>query len=70
MDEPRRLSDKIVAAHAQACEQGKADVARHLLAALESELSAFGGPGAEEQRSVDETIAAAYQRQRRLDAHA
>jgi hypothetical protein len=68
MEGPRRLSDKIVSAHEQACEQGKTDVAQHLLAALESELSAFGGVNAQEKREVDEMVAAAYERQRRLDA--
>lgn len=68
MEEPRRLSDKIALAHQQACEQGKRDVAQHLLEALESELSAFGGPEAVERRSVDEMIAAAYARQRELDS--
>jgi hypothetical protein len=66
MDEPRRLSDKIAAAHAQACDQGKRDVARHLLAALETELSGFGGRDANERRAVDDMVAAAYQRQRGL----
>lgn len=66
MEEPRRLSDKIAAAHAQACEQDKTPVAAHLLAALESELSSYGGESAEEKRTVDEMIAAAYARQRQL----
>lgn len=59
---PRRLSDKIVLAHEQACEQNKPEVARALLQALELELSAFGG-GATEHRDVDEAVAAAYARQ-------
>lgn len=63
----RRLSDKIAFAHEQACEQGKADVARHLLQALELELSAYGS--ALDQRSVDSMIEAAFARQQRLDAH-
>ena len=67
MTHPRRLSDKIVAAHEQACAQDKIVVARHLLAALEAELSGFGGPDATETRLVDEAIAAAYERQRALD---
>jgi len=64
MDEPRRLSDKIAAAHAHACDQGKQGVAQHLLAALETELSSFGGRDAAEKRSVDDMVAAAYERQR------
>ena len=70
MEGPRRLSDKIALAHAQACDQGKREVAQHLLEALESELSAFGGRDAVERRSVDEMIAAAYARQRQLDSPA
>lgn len=65
-EQPRRLSDKIAVAHQQACEQGKADVARHLLQALELELSAHGGTT--DPRSVDSMIEAAFTRQQRLDA--
>lgn len=67
MNEPRRLSDKIVSAHEQACAQGKRSVAQHLLSALEAELSAFGGRNAEEKREVDEMVTAAYARQRDMD---
>jgi len=67
MTEPRRLSDKIAAAHEQACAQNKMTVAKHLLAALEAELSSFGGPDAVESRLVDDAIAAAYERHRQLD---
>lgn len=62
----QRLSDKIIAAHEQACAQDKPEVARHLLQALELELSSHGGPKAEE-REVDEAIQAAFARQRSLD---
>ncbi|SDG45768.1 hypothetical protein SAMN05216241_1143 [Limimonas halophila] len=65
-DEPRRLGDKIVRAHEQAYEQGKADVARALLRALELELSSFGS--APEQREADAEIQAAFQRQQELDS--
>lgn len=65
-EHPRRLSDKIAAAHEQACDQGKAEVARHLLQALELELSAHGGTT--DHRSVDSMIEAAFTRQQRLDA--
>ncbi|RDD61494.1 hypothetical protein [Ferruginivarius sediminum] len=64
-EQPRRLSDKIAAAHEQACNQGKADVARSLLHALELELSAHGG--APEKRTIDEAIESAFTRQRLLD---
>lgn len=66
---PRRLSDRIVGAHEQACAQGKAEVARALLQALELELSAIGG-GMPEHRDVDEAVAAAYTRQRTLEGEA
>jgi len=65
-EQPRRLGDKIVRAHEQACEQGKADVARALLRALELELSGFGN--APEQREADAEIQAAFERQQRLDS--
>jgi hypothetical protein len=65
----QRLSDKILAAHAQACEQGKPEVARLLLQALEIELSHRGGPKPEE-RSVDPALEAAFRRQKTLDASA
>lgn len=67
MTDLRRLSDKIVEAHEQACAQGKAEVARHLLQALELELSAFGGRNAQEQRDFDQAVEDAYARQRKLD---
>lgn len=67
---PRRLSDKIVLAHEQACEQGKPEVARVLLQALELELSAFGGGQATEHRDVDEAVAAAYARQQAAESSA
>jgi len=63
----QRLSDKIIAAHEQACDQNKAEVARHLLQALELELSSSGGPKAEE-RAVDDAIRAAFERQQALDS--
>lgn len=62
----QRLSDKIVAAHEQACSQGKVEVARHLLQALELELSARGGADGDD-REVDAAVEAAFQRQRELD---
>jgi hypothetical protein len=61
----QRLSDKIIAAHEQACAQGKAEVARHLLQALELELSAIGG-AQDEARDVDADVEAAFRRQQAL----
>lgn len=62
----QRLSDKIAAAHQQACAQNKSDVARHLLQALELELSSHGGPKRDE-RAVDDAIRCAFERQQELD---
>lgn len=62
----QRLSDKIIAAHEQACQQGKPEVARHLLQALELELSSIGGPK-DDERTVDDAIRAAFERQKTLD---
>lgn len=62
MDKRRRLSDKIIEAHAQACDEGKLDVADALLRALEVDASAVGGrPGADKRKST-EVLEAAYQR--------
>ncbi len=49
----RRLSDKIIAAHAQACEEDKMDVADVLLQALEVDLSAIGGAKSENRQSIE-----------------
>jgi hypothetical protein len=43
MESHRRLSDRILEAHMQACEVGRTDVAECLLRALELEITAFGG---------------------------
>jgi len=50
----RRLSDKIVDAHAKACEEGRMDVADLLLQALEMELSAIGGQKSENRGGIEE----------------
>lgn len=55
MNVRRRLSDKIIDAHQQACDEGKLEVADALLKALEVDLSAIGGtPGADQRRSTEE----------------
>jgi len=64
-EEPRRLGDKIARAHEQAYEQGKSEVARGLLRALELELSHHGK--APEQRDSDPLIRQAYLLQAELD---
>jgi hypothetical protein len=47
----RRLSDKILAAFNQACEQKQVDTAEHLLRALELSLTRYGGQNASDKRS-------------------
>lgn len=46
----RRLSDKILAAFNQACEQGQIETAEHLLRALELSLTRYGGHNAADKR--------------------
>ena len=43
METQRRLSDRILEAHMQACKVGRTDVAECLLRALALEITAFGG---------------------------
>ncbi len=59
-DQDRRLSDKIMTAHAQACTEGKRDVAEALLKALEVDLSAIGGDKTE-NREATEKLEAAFE---------
>jgi hypothetical protein len=47
----RRLSDKILAAFNQACEQKQVETAEHLLRALELSLTRYGGQGKSDSRS-------------------
>lgn len=47
----RRLSDKILAAFNQACEQNQVDTAEHLLRALELSLTRYGGRGNSDKRA-------------------
>ena len=57
----RRLSDKIITAHAQACAEGKLEVADTRLRALEIDLSAIGGKPTE-NRDATEVLEAAFKR--------
>ena len=67
MSEPnRRLSDKILAAFNQACDQGKLEVAEHLLRALELALTKVGQPGAADKRDQLGPVALAHERLREL----
>jgi hypothetical protein len=48
---PRRLSDKLLAAFDQACEQGQVEVAELVLKAIELILTEEAGPGERERRT-------------------
>lgn len=50
-DTVRRLSDKILAAFNQACEQKQVETAEHLLRALELSLTRYGGHNNSDKRS-------------------
>lgn len=61
MDHPRRrLSDKIIDAHAKACADGKIEVAELLMRALETDLSAAGGPESADHRKSLAILEEAY----------
>jgi len=53
VNEFRRLSDKIILAHKQACDEEKQEVATLLLQALEFDLSQIGGPAAEHRQATE-----------------
>lgn len=61
MNQFRRLSDKIIEAHGQACLEGKMDVADLLIRALEVDISAIGGDHPE-HRSATELLESAFER--------
>ena len=58
----RRLSDKILFAFNQACDQHYYDVAEHLLRALELALTRQGGPGKVDHRQDMQPVTDAYAR--------
>ena len=60
MEPRRRLSDKIIAAHGQACMEGKPEVAQCLLQAFEIGLTASGG-GVRDKRRITEMLEAAFE---------
>lgn len=69
MSEPlRRLSDKILAAFNQACEQRKSEVAELLVRALDLTLTAQGGDSKKDLRNELGQVAEAYDRLRTLRA--
>ena len=53
MTHRRRLSDKILHAHEQACSDGNLEVAEILLRALEVDLSSIGGAKNENRESTE-----------------
>jgi hypothetical protein len=67
MEQLRRLSDKIISAHEQACEDGNLEIADILLRALEVDLSAIGGDQ-EEKRNSTELLEEAFARHEKLQA--
>ena len=67
MANQRRLSDKIIAAHAQACEDGNVEIAELLLRALEVQLTAIGGTMVEHRQSMPE-LNDAFERHEKLKA--
>ena len=52
MDKMRRLSDKILFAHAQACDENRPEIAQLLLEALEIDLSQMGGEKQENRQDL------------------
>jgi hypothetical protein len=67
MEKQRRLSDKIIIAHAQACDDGNWEIAGLLLRALEVQLTAIGGTMVEHRQSMPE-LNEAFDRQEKLKA--
>lgn len=57
----RRLSDKIIAAHAEACDQRKMEIAELLMRSLEMDLSSFGG-NRRERRLATELMEQTFKR--------
>ncbi len=49
----RRLSDKIIAAHKQACDENKREVAKLLLQALEVDATAIGSKMGEHRKAIE-----------------
>jgi hypothetical protein len=62
VERARRLSDKILSAFDQACEQKQIEVAEHLLRALEICLTRHGGRGKEDKRGELGPVVEAYAR--------
>jgi hypothetical protein len=60
VERERRLSDKILSAFNQACEQKQVEVAEHLLRALEVCLTRHGGKGKDDKRGELGPVVEAY----------
>lgn len=54
----RRLSDKIILAHKQACDEGAVEVAKLLFDALEMHLTSIGGSLEDKRKEMPEVDAA------------
>ena len=67
MENLRRLSDKIIAAHLQACEEGKMDAAELLLQALQLDLTRRGSTSVE-NREATEMVVDAFEQHREAKA--
>ncbi|HEY0526983.1 MAG TPA: hypothetical protein VGD08_26550 [Stellaceae bacterium] len=62
----RRLSDKLLAAFDQACEQGHLDVAEQILRTIELALTREGGAGRTDHRHETGPVVDAYARLKAL----
>ena len=69
MNSQRRLSDKIIIAHAKACDDGRMDVAETLLQALELAVSDIGGKKVEHREST-ELLEQAFERHAEISPEA
>jgi hypothetical protein len=58
----RRLSDKVLAAFNQACDQGYIDIAEMLLRTLELALTREGGANSDDKRTELGAVIEAYSR--------
>lgn len=58
----RRLSDKVLAAFDQACDQGEIEIAEALMRALETILTRQGGEAVEDHRQNLGPVAEAFAR--------
>jgi hypothetical protein len=66
MNQARRLSDRILLAFEQACEQRDVLVAEHLIRALEVALTKEGGPGSVDKRKELGPVFEAYEKLKAL----